>query len=228
VPVRGLPGDARRILIYGVTGSGKTTLAARLAGATGIGWHCVDDLSWEPGWVAVPDVLAVGRRRDAGHGHLLEIGFSSAGQDWTVTWCRPEPVPDGQPHGANAFCVTRDGGIVLISPDGERWGWPGGRPEEGESWEETLRREVLEETCTHVLDARLLGFTRGVCLRGHERGLVLVRGIWRAEVDLLAWEPRFEIPHRRVVPASELGDHLWIEPGQEPIYRRAIVEAGLA
>jgi len=25
--------------------------------------------------------------------------------------------------------------MVLISPDGERWGWPGGRPEPGESWE---------------------------------------------------------------------------------------------
>jgi adenylate kinase family enzyme len=55
VPARGLPGDARRVLIYGVTGSGKSTLAARLAGATGISWHSVDDLSWEPGWVAVPD-----------------------------------------------------------------------------------------------------------------------------------------------------------------------------
>jgi adenylate kinase family enzyme len=55
VPVHGLPGDARRVLIYGVTGSGKTTLAARLADATGIDWHSVDDLSWEPGWVAVPD-----------------------------------------------------------------------------------------------------------------------------------------------------------------------------
>jgi adenylate kinase family enzyme len=55
VPVHGLPGDARRILVYGVTGSGKTTLAARLADASGIDWHSVEDLSWEPGWVAVPD-----------------------------------------------------------------------------------------------------------------------------------------------------------------------------
>ncbi|MGH4002720.1 MAG: AAA family ATPase [Pseudonocardiaceae bacterium] len=49
-----LPGDTRRILIYGVTGSGKTTLAKRLAEATGIEWHSVDDLTWEPGWVEVP------------------------------------------------------------------------------------------------------------------------------------------------------------------------------
>jgi len=47
-------GDVRRILIYGVTGSGKTTLAKRLAEATKIEWHSVDDLTWEPGWVPVP------------------------------------------------------------------------------------------------------------------------------------------------------------------------------
>jgi adenylate kinase family enzyme len=46
--------DARRILVYGVTGSGKSTLAARLAEATGLAWHSVDDLTWQPGWVEVP------------------------------------------------------------------------------------------------------------------------------------------------------------------------------
>lgn len=43
-----------RILVYGVTGSGKTSLAARISAATGIPWHAVDDLTWEPGWVEVP------------------------------------------------------------------------------------------------------------------------------------------------------------------------------
>jgi hypothetical protein len=53
-----------------------------------------------------------------------------------------------------------------------------------------------------------------------------VRSIWRAEVDLLAWRPRFEIPWRRVVAIAELGDHLWMEDGLEPIFRPAVVEAG--
>jgi adenylate kinase family enzyme len=43
-----------RILVYGVTGSGKTTLAAGIAARTGLPWHAVDELTWEPGWVAVP------------------------------------------------------------------------------------------------------------------------------------------------------------------------------
>jgi len=53
--VRGeLSRGTHRVLVYGVTGSGKTTLAERLSQATGLTWHSVDDLTWEPGWVAVP------------------------------------------------------------------------------------------------------------------------------------------------------------------------------
>jgi adenylate kinase family enzyme len=45
---------ADRILVYGVTGSGKTTLAGRISAVTGVPWHAVDELTWEPGWVEVP------------------------------------------------------------------------------------------------------------------------------------------------------------------------------
>lgn len=156
-----------------------------------------------------------------------EFAVRSNGGDWLVAWHSPVAVLAGKAHGANTFCVTADVGVVLISNDGERWGWPGGRPEGDESWEQTLRREVLEETCASVNYARLLGFCRAVCLTGPETDLVLVRSAWRAEVELLPWEPRFEIAHRRVVPATELLSHLWMEAGFEPIYYRALAEAGL-
>lgn len=45
---------ASRIAVYGVTGSGKTRAAADIAAVTGLPWHAVDDLTWEPGWVEVP------------------------------------------------------------------------------------------------------------------------------------------------------------------------------
>ena len=47
---------AHRILIYGVTGSGKTTAADRIGEVLGLPSHHVDDeIGWLPGWVSRPD-----------------------------------------------------------------------------------------------------------------------------------------------------------------------------
>ncbi|MEZ0325013.1 MAG: AAA family ATPase [Fimbriimonas sp.] len=41
----------KRILVYGVCGSGKTTFAKALSERTGIPWTSVDDMAWLPGWI---------------------------------------------------------------------------------------------------------------------------------------------------------------------------------
>ena len=79
-----------------------------------------------------------------------EFAVRSNAGDWLTAWHSPIEVPAGTPHGANAFCVTEDDQVVLISNDGVHWGWAGDRPEGSESWEQTLRREILEETCSIV------------------------------------------------------------------------------
>lgn len=67
------PLAARRIMVYGVTGSGKTTTAARLAGRTGLPWYAIDDLTWDAGWTPVPQDEQ--RRR---------IGDICAGDAWII------------------------------------------------------------------------------------------------------------------------------------------------
>lgn len=74
---------ARRVMVYGVTGSGKSVAARRISERTGIPWTPVDDLTWEPGWVEVP--VAEQRRRigevcgrdawvlDTGYGQWLDV-----------------------------------------------------------------------------------------------------------------------------------------------------------
>ena len=42
-----------RVLVYGVTGSGKTTAALAIGARTGLPVTLVDELTWLPGWVPV-------------------------------------------------------------------------------------------------------------------------------------------------------------------------------
>lgn len=45
----------RRVLVYGVTGSGKTTLARTLGSVTSLPWHSADDeIGWLPSWQERP------------------------------------------------------------------------------------------------------------------------------------------------------------------------------
>lgn len=88
---------------------------------------------------------------------------------------------------------------------------------------------MWEEACATVVRARLLGYSRGRCVAGPEKGLVLVRSIWRAEVELAAWDPQFEMSHRRVVaPAALPGDLALGTHPFAPIVRRTLHEAGVA
>ncbi len=154
-----------------------------------------------------------------------ELHITTAGQDWIVTWHAPTNPPSGTPHGAAGLCITSDGGIVLISADGTNWDFPAGRPEDGETWEDTLRREMREEACAEIVEARLLGFARSQCMAGHEKGKILVRSFWRAEVTLSEWKPEWEITHRHVVPVRAV--LLYVPPVYLPVSRRALREAGL-
>ncbi|HEY3108445.1 MAG TPA: adenylate kinase [Chloroflexota bacterium] len=43
----------RRISVVGVSGSGKTTFAAALAGRLGLSWVDMDALHWQPNWAMV-------------------------------------------------------------------------------------------------------------------------------------------------------------------------------
>ncbi len=91
-----------------------------------------------------------------------------------------------------------------------------------------MRREVREEACVEVTASRLLGYARSECIAGREVGLILVRSLWRADVTIHDWEPNFEIPHRLLMPASDLTrdalDRLTAFTG---IHMRALAEAGL-
>jgi hypothetical protein len=81
-----------------------------------------------------------------------------------------------------------------------------------------------------VVEARLLGYSCGRCVRGAQAGQVLVRALWKAEVVLEPWKPAFEVRQRRLVPSGELMAQIESEGERLPIsiYERALRAAGLA
>jgi ADP-ribose pyrophosphatase YjhB (NUDIX family) len=156
----------------------------------------------------------------------LVVDIRANDQHWQSTWYPPAEPPAGTPHGSTGVCVVEDH-VVLVTDGGGVWQLPGGRPEPGEDWADTLSREVDEEACAAVLACRLLGFSRGECLRGPQAGLVLVRALWRAEVRLDAWAPKHEMVERRLVPPAQVWDTLTIPSGYEPVLRRILLEADI-
>lgn len=153
------------------------------------------------------------------------IELMSGGQLWKVSWHAHQACPQGTAHGSVGICQSHSGDVVLVSSDGARWEFPGGRPIDGESWGDTLCREVREEACSGVLEARLLGFCRSWCVDGTESGLVLVRSIWHARVALEAWKPEHEMVLRKLVPVERAIAEVATE--FHPVWHRAFHEAGL-
>lgn len=66
-------------------------------------------------------------------------------------------MPPAHVTSVRAVVIGTDGVLVLQNGE-ERHVLPGGRCESGESVEETLRREVLEETGYEIEDLHLVGF----------------------------------------------------------------------
>ena len=154
------------------------------------------------------------------------IQAKQAGQDVRITWFPAHDVPEGKPHGSAGICVTDSREIVLITQDGKTWGFPGGRPEGDETWEETMCREVREEACVEVKEATLLGFNHWKCVRGHEKGLVLVRSLWSARVDLLEWLPEPDTLNRKLVTPGAVLSEISPDPFVR-LHHRALIAAGL-
>ena len=60
----------------------------------------------------------------------------------------------------SAWITTSENLIILISKDGVKWSIPGGHPEKNESIDQSLNREILEESGLEIseLPRKLLGY----------------------------------------------------------------------
>jgi adenylate kinase family enzyme len=80
-----------RLVLWGVTGSGKSSAAAAIERATGITWTSVDDVTWQPGWVPTEDAeqRRIFAEVCAGERWVLDTAYSS----WRdLVWPRVDVV----------------------------------------------------------------------------------------------------------------------------------------
>ena len=68
-----------RLVLWGVTGSGKSSAAAAIQEATGIPWTSVDDQTWQPGWLPTDEAeqRRVFGEICAGERWVLDTAYSS-------------------------------------------------------------------------------------------------------------------------------------------------------
>lgn len=105
---------------------------------------------------------------------------------------------------ALGLCFTRVGDLVLVQLDDAFWTLPGGTVEPGEELKATLTREVWEEACSRVTQARYLA-SQHVSDPENPDGLTsYYQSRWWARVELEAWDPCHETTARRLVGREEL------------------------
>ena len=93
----GMVDIGRRIVVYGPTGSGKTTVAARIAVCLGVHHIELDAIAWLPGWVMKPldeyraDISKALNEHNEGwvcDGNYSEVRDLTLPQADTVVWLR--------------------------------------------------------------------------------------------------------------------------------------------
>jgi len=110
-------------------------------------------------------------------------------------------LPDRLILKAHAVCIWEDKMILVNHPEWDIWGIPGGSRDLGESIEQTLAREIQEETNCEVLNYRPIGYQKIVSpdneVHYRLQYLCMVKPLGEFEID----------------PAGNINKITWINPG---------------
>lgn len=122
---------------------------------------------------------------------------------------------------AYGMCFDKKGRVLIVSHKKNKWGLPGGKPEKGESYEETLKREVMEEANVEIVDLIPIGYNKIEQIKDGKKEIFFqlryaasVKKILRQKVD-----PATNVIFKRrfIKPEHFLKYVLWGRPGGKMI-----------
>ena len=155
-----------------------------------------------------------------------QSSFIWKGVTVTNTWIKSSNIEKYNPVTQVYGIIFNEDNEILICREDENSSWliPGGHPEEGESFKETLKREVLEEVDVEVSDIIPLGVFKVEFSDDPEKIIYQSRFI----AKLKKLNPQTEDPSikktwvRKFVPAGKISEYVkWGEEG-DAMFKDAI------
>ncbi|MFA6525803.1 MAG: NUDIX domain-containing protein [Candidatus Buchananbacteria bacterium] len=145
---------------------------------------------------------------------LISEKTTFAGRDLTLTWQEAENIPVGKNISqVSAFCLDNEDKVLIIK-NKHGWGLPGGHPESGETLEESLKREIMEEADCSIKDFKLIGYVEvndpnNDSIEGRE--YFQLRFFCRLS-DIGEFRAEFETSERNFVSPAELPEYIeWMK-----------------
>ncbi|KKQ75388.1 MAG: hypothetical protein US96_C0012G0017 [Candidatus Woesebacteria bacterium GW2011_GWB1_38_5b] len=156
----------------------------------------------------------------------IQNTITHKGQQYDLTWIRTDSLEKYSPITQVYGVCFDDKGQILICREGNEASWiiPGGHPEAGETIEQTLQRELLEEVDIKVKDIKILGVQKVEVPSNPEATHFQVRCICKID-ELLPQTPdpaSGKVWERKLVPVEQINDYVkWGKTG-EAIFSDAI------